>query len=112
MALTAQEVKRLMIAATSADIGNQLADSINAGEDLALQTSHTVAALIIATAVSTTTDFASLKVGDRVLVLAVAGGAALVTVATVGTLPQAAVVGSIYVVMRPRVVPTVPTEKF
>jgi len=60
--------------------------------------------LIVATAVSTTTDFPSLKVGDHVVMVApngVVDQAEFTTVATVGTLPVAAVVGNLYIVLRP-----------
>tara|TARA_R110000744_G_scaffold345108_2_gene450519 strand:+ start:1053 stop:1388 length:336 start_codon:yes stop_codon:yes gene_type:complete len=64
--------------------------------------------IIIATAVSTTTDFGNLKIGDRILVAdAPAGtpasttGVYYLTCAAGGTLPAAAVIGNIYIVMRP-----------
>ena len=58
--------------------------------------------LIIATAVSTTTDFGSLKVGDLVLqVRPTAATMHYMTVATAGTLPEAAVVTDLYIVLRP-----------
>lgn len=113
MPISAQETKRLMIATTSSALGNSLADAINLGEDLALQSSHSIAAVIIATNVSATVDFAALRVGDQVLIApAAAGNAQFVTVATLGTLPQAAVVGSLYVVLRARAVPAASNEKF
>lgn len=113
MAISAAETKRLMIATTSADVGNSLADSINAGLDLAGQSTHSIAAVIVATATSTTTDFGALRVGDRVLILpATLGTSMFVTVATLGTLPQAAVVGSLYMVLRARAVPATSAEKF
>lgn len=112
MALSSNEIKRLGNALTSMDLGNSVADAVNAGEDLALQSSHSVANVIVATNVSATIDFASLKVADKVLIMpAVAGNSQFVTVATLGTLPQAAVVGSLYVVLRARAVPAVPAEK-
>jgi hypothetical protein len=58
--------------------------------------------LIIATAVSTTTDFPSLKVGDIVLqVTPAAATMHYMTVVTVGTLPEAAVITDLYIVLRP-----------
>jgi hypothetical protein len=60
--------------------------------------------LIIATNVSTTLDFPSLKVGDHVVMVApngVVDQAEFTTVATVGTLAVAAVVGNLYIVLRP-----------
>ena len=64
--------------------------------------------IIIATAVSTTTDFGSLKVGDKVLVMDEAAGtpanttgAYYMVCVTAVTLPAAAVISNIYVVLRP-----------
>ena len=57
---------------------------------------------IVATAVSTTTDFGALHVGD--LVIQIPDAAATMhymTVATAGTLPEAAIVDDLYVVLRP-----------
>jgi hypothetical protein len=60
-----------------------------------------IANVILANSTSTTTNFGSLVVGDRVLILpATAGNAQFVTCATAGTLPQSAVSGSLYVVLR------------
>ena len=59
------------------------------------------ASLIVASHVSPTTDLGTLQAGDKVLVIpAAAGNCHFVTVATAGTLPEAAVVGSLYVVLR------------
>ena len=64
--------------------------------------------IIVATAVSTTTDFGSLKIGDRILTMDEAAGtpanttgAYYLTCAADGTLPAAAVVGNVYIVLRP-----------
>jgi len=58
--------------------------------------------LIIATGVSTTVDFGSLKVGDIVLdVKPALGEAKFMVVTTAGTLPAAAVSGNLYVVLTP-----------
>ncbi len=64
--------------------------------------SHYIAALIVATSVSQTTDFAALKVGDMVAMIpATAGNAdAIGPIATAGDLGQAAVVGNMYLVLR------------
>lgn len=66
-----------------------------------------VAAIITATSTSTTTDFGALEVDDTILVLPVAAGTPANTTgsyfkvcATAGTLPAAAVVGNLYVVLR------------
>jgi hypothetical protein len=58
--------------------------------------------LIIATNVSQTIDFPSLKVGDHiVIIMPAAGNARFVTCAVVGDLGVAAVVGQLYIVLRP-----------
>ena len=64
--------------------------------------------IIVATAVSTTTDFGSLKIGDRILTMDEAAGspasttgAYYLTCVADGTLPAAAVVGNVYIVLRP-----------
>jgi hypothetical protein len=62
---------------------------------------YSIPALIVATNVSTTIDFGALAVGDKVLHISVAGGTNdLTTVATKGTLAEAAIVGDVYVVFR------------
>jgi len=91
MALSQDAVKRLMVGLASADAGNEVASAINRG----------LAALIVATSVSQTVDFAALQVGDKVVVVpAAAGNCHFVTVATAGNLGEAAVIGSLYVVLR------------
>tara|TARA_R110002050_G_scaffold116946_1_gene233591 strand:- start:7487 stop:7807 length:321 start_codon:yes stop_codon:yes gene_type:complete len=58
--------------------------------------------LIIATNVSQTIDFGSLKVGDHVIIIKPASGPAqFVTIAVAGDLGTAAVVGQLYIVLRP-----------
>lgn len=58
--------------------------------------------LIIATNVSQTIDFPSLKVGDHVLIFrSAAGTTQFLTVVTAGDLGIAAVVGQLYIVLRP-----------
>lgn len=98
MALADSDVRRLISAAADRSLGQKMADSVNMSNDAAAF----IDALIVATNVSTTIDFAGkLNVGDRVVILpATAGNAQFVTVATAGTLPQAAVVGSLYIVIR------------
>jgi len=92
MALSNQAVKNIMSAVVSQEIGNSVADGINAG----LLASHVIANVIVATNVSTTLDFA-----DKVVMIpAVAGNSIFYTVATAGTLPAAAIVGNLYVVIR------------
>lgn len=98
MALSTQFVKNIMSAVVSQELGNLVADGVNAG----LLASHVIANVITATNVSTTIDFVGkLSVGDKVVMIpAVAGNSIFYTVATAGTLPAAAVVGNLYVVIR------------
>ncbi len=111
--LSAGAVKRLQIATADKDAGNELANSINKGENVSAQTSHTLAALIVATNVSQTIDFGALKVGDKVLKVKVADGtAAWLTIATAGTLGEAAVVGDTYMVLRAKTDPAAETGCF
>lgn len=92
------EVQKLISAATDTALGQKLA---NAVVDSGNRGGWTIAGLIVATNVSTTVDFGSLKVGDKVVTIpAAAGNSIFYTVATAGTLPAAAVVGSLYVVIR------------
>lgn len=101
MALSDKLVKRLQHAVTDQDLGNELADAVNKGSALAAQAPVCVAAAIVATNVSQTTDFGALKVGDQVVMIpATAGNADFITVATAGDLGQAAVVGNLYLVLR------------
>ena len=97
MSLSADAIKRLMIALTSKTVGNEVATAING----AASATHFLAGAIVATNVSQTVDFASLKVGDQVAVIhATAGNAHFVTIATAGDLGEAAVVGDLYIVIR------------
>ena len=58
--------------------------------------------IIVATSVSQTTDFGSLKVGDTVLVGVVAtGNVEFETIAVAGDLGTAAVIGDTYIVFTP-----------
>jgi hypothetical protein len=78
---------------------SKLADKVSS--DIKALLSHFVVAAIVATNVSQTVDFAALVVGDKVIhVPAVAGNSDFSIVATAGTLPAAAVVGDLYVVLR------------
>lgn len=105
--LSLDTVKRLLHAVTDNTAGNELASAANNSNSLAAQSADTCAALIVATSTSTTTNFAALKVGDKVLhVPAVAGNSSFLTVATTGTLPAAAVIGDLYVVLRSWTAPT------
>lgn len=119
MALSANAVKRLMVALGDATAGREVADAIDAATtELVSQTPATnfwsIANVITATAVSQTTDFGSLLVGDQVLMVpATAGSAdAIGPIATAGDLGQAAVVGNVYLVLRKFTVPAAHTDKF
>lgn len=113
MALSADAVKRLMIGLASADAGNEVANAVQAGAAVAAQSPVCVVAAIVATAVSQTTDFGVLKVGDKVAMIpATAGNADFITVAVAGDLGQAAVVGNLYLVLRPLVLDATLAVKF
>lgn len=86
---------------------NPVITAVNTLNDRLTSYPLVVAGLIVATATSTTTDFGSLLVGDKILVVPVAAGTPanttgtyFLTCATAGTLPAAAVVGNLYVVLR------------
>lgn len=107
MALTAEQTKILISAVTDTTIGNTIANAVNSAEAVVAQSALVIPAAIVATAVSQTTDFAALRVGDKVLMIpATAGNADLITIGTAGTLGQAAVIGNIYVVLRAYSAPT------
>lgn len=116
MALSTSAVKALMTACASADLGNEVATAINKGEKaLDIQEGlYGIAAVIVATNVSTTIDFAALAVGDKIIQIPATPGNAdyLAAVATAGTLPEAAVVGDLYLVLRAFTVPTATAIKF
>lgn len=103
MPLSSNLSNRLAVGLADQSAGDELTSTVNANTAALAATSHGIAALITATATSTTTDFGALKVGDKVLVFpASAGNTKFLTVATAGTLPEAAVVGTLYVVLRMR----------
>lgn len=118
MALSANAVKRLMVAVGDAAVGREIADAIdqaNAAKITATPgaTYWDIAGQITATATSQTTDFGSLKVGDVVLMVpATAGNADAISIAVAGDLGQAAVVGNVYLVLRAFKVPAARTETF
>jgi hypothetical protein len=104
--LSKDSVKRLMEALTSQPDGAEVVDAINQGAAAAAANAVAQPAAIVAAHTSQTTDFAALKVGDLVVhVPATAGNAQFLTVATAGTLPVAAVVGDLYIVLRAFAVP-------
>lgn len=112
MALSVNAVKRLIHAVTSRTAGNELASAIDAASQHRAQSAWTVAASIVATATSTTTDFAALKVGDQLIhIPAAAGNSAFEVVATAGTKPSAAVIGDLYIALRVQAAAIARSEK-
>lgn len=114
MALSSDTVRRLAIALTSKDAANEIADAINQAQANTLAGGWDIATNIIATNVSQTTDFASLKVGDIVLMIPATAGSAdsIGPIVTAGNLGQAAVVGNTYLVLRKRAAEAASTFKF
>lgn len=99
--LATQTVKNLMSAVLGQTAGNDVATKLNQADALATGATHIIAGAIVATNVSQTIDFASLKVGDLVAMIpAVAGNADFITISVAGDLGQAAVVGNLYIVLR------------
>lgn len=86
---------------------NPIIDQVNLNSERNTLYPIVVVAMIVATSTSTTTNFGTLVVGDKVLVTPVADspaedttGSYFLIVATAGTLPAAAVVGNLYTVLR------------
>jgi hypothetical protein len=101
MSLSTQLVKNLLTSVCSQDLGNELVTATNLGLGLSDLSSHAIVGVIVATNVSQTVDFGVLAVGDIVVyVPAAAGTTHFVTVATAGTLGEAAVVGDLYIALR------------
>jgi hypothetical protein len=113
MALSTKAVKQTMVALADQTLGNEVASAINNGNALALQSLASCAKAIVATSTSTTTDFGWLAVGDLVAVIpASAGNSHFVTCATAGTLPESAVIGSLYLGFRQFAAPAATAVKF
>lgn len=113
MALSSDTIFRACIALAKQDAGNELASAVNQGLAQAAQDLVCIPAAIVAAHTSTTTDFAALQVGDFVVhVGATAGNAQFLTVATAGTLPVAAVIGDLYLVLRAFVSPAASAFQF
>lgn len=112
MALSDNAVKRLMHAMTDQTLAKEVVDAVNKGNAQGTQDAFVIPAVIVATNVSTTIDFAALKVADKVLhIPAVAGNADFQVVVTAATYPIAAVVGDLYVVLRAFVADAASTVK-
>lgn len=113
MAISDSSVKSLAVGLANTSAALEIAKAINNGDANATQSPFVIANLIVATSVSTTTNFGSLKKNDLVLILAATDDTAqFVKVSTDATLPQAAVVGSLYVVLRAYSAPSAPAVKF
>ena len=109
MAASTDLTRRTAFALAGSAAAVEQLSALNTAILLAATSTVTVPLAIVATAVSTTTNFAALGVNDLVMILpAVAGNAQFVTCAVAGTLPQAAVVGSLYVALRAFTAPAAP----
>ena len=111
MALSTATLKALMTSMANTSAAEELVNAVNDGkataDALVAQSAMMVAAVIVATDVSQTTDFGDLLTGDKVIMIpATAGNADLITIATDGDLGQAAVVGNIYIAFRAFSAPT------
>lgn len=99
--LTQKSVNALATALCNNTASEDVAHKLNTADALATQGPVVIAAMIVATAVSQTTDFGALLAGDKVIMIpATAGSADFITVADDGDLGQAAVVGNLYLVLR------------
>ena len=107
MSLSIDTTKRMFEAVTDqVHAGPELVDAVNQGLASAQQDAWKIPAAIVAAHVSQTTDFAALQINDLVMHLpATAGNSQFLKVTVAGTLPVAAVVGDLYVVLRAFVAP-------
>ncbi|SRR6266851_527756 len=115
MALSTEAVKRIMIAASDQVLGQEIASAIESGASHSDVAAAHIAAFIVATSVSATVDFGALKVGDKVARIqqtVTATQTGFYTVAVAGTLPAAAVVGDLYIVIRGFAPPAKRLDKF
>jgi hypothetical protein len=104
---------RILVSLTDRAAGQEVINALNAANASTVQDLFVTPLLIVGTNVSTTIDFGGLVVGDKILILpAAAGNAQFVTCAVAGTLPQAGVVGSLYVVFRAYSLPAASTQGF
>ena len=113
MPLSTSVVNRLQLALASESAGNETVTAINKGSAMADQSTWCLTKLIVATSTSQTTDFASLKVGDKIVhIPATAGNSDFFTCATAGDLGAAAVVGDLYQVWRAFAAPAASAQTF
>jgi len=93
--------KAIAVALANNVVAPEVIQAVADARAVADQGAVIIAATIVATSVSQTTDFGALLENDIVLVIAAsAGNAHFVEIATAGDLGEAAVVGSLYVVLR------------
>jgi hypothetical protein len=105
MSLSSDSTKRLFEAVTDQlSAGPEIVDAINAGAAHAASGPWQMAAVIVASHASATTDFGALAVGDKVIHIAAGAAPANVnwaTVVTAGTNPDGAgVIGDLYIAIR------------
>lgn len=106
-AILKDTAQSMAIALTSSPKANEVVNALNKADALWTQSAKALAAVIVATSTSTTVDFGALKVGDQVIhIPASAGNAKFSAIVTLGTLPEAAVIGDLYVVLRAMAAPT------
>jgi hypothetical protein len=109
--------KLLINALTQAPAANEIATALNASTAASKNIAGQVLGLagaIIATSISTTVDFGTLKKGDITIHIPVNASAATIgflTVATAGTLAAPAIVGDLYLILR-STNPQTPTTNF
>lgn len=104
--LSDDERRRLIHALAANAAGADVANILNGADARNTQFPIGIPAVIVATNVSQTIDFGALAVGDKVIHIATTpGNPDWVTVATKGTLGEAAVVGDLYVVLRAFIAP-------
>lgn len=113
MAISSDLTKRLASAVTDIKGGNDIADILNSAQAVAAQGLVVIAAAIVATSTSQTTDFGALLVGDKVIMIpATSGNADFISPGVAGNLGQAAVVGNLYLVLRSLSLPAASAVKF
>jgi hypothetical protein len=96
--------KRLVIALTSKQAGNEVASILN-------NSNWALPLVVVATSVSATVNFQGLLPGDLLVhIPAAAGNAAFETIVTANTKPSAAIVGDLYIAIR--VSASAPTDFF
>lgn len=99
--LSQDTLQRILSAMCDKNDANEMASAINNGSSLASQSSHSIAAAIVASSTSTTTNFSALRAGDKLIhIPATAGNSNFEAIVTNGTKPSAAVIGDLYIALR------------